>query len=170
MPVNGFGKVWRENANVRSRVGCPTDSEMAILSAAQQQFQGGYMFWRADTKTIYVFIGAPKDSVGIWRQYKDTWQDGDPTPQPASTPPAGLYAPTRGFGKIWNADDSLQSSLGWATEPESAVTGAWQPFERGYALWTPDRVIRFIYEGGNGEGIWERFADTYATPTPSGRE
>src|SRR3712207_7763115 len=51
MPVNGFGKVWTENASVRDRVGCPLEFETAIQVAAHQRFQGGYMFWRGDRKS-----------------------------------------------------------------------------------------------------------------------
>jgi hypothetical protein len=52
MPVNGFGKVWDENAKVRDRVGCPTAAEFALPAAAQERFEGGYMFWRNDIKKI----------------------------------------------------------------------------------------------------------------------
>jgi hypothetical protein len=164
MPVQGFGKVWQEHADVRQRVGCPADSEFALTEAASQQFQGGFMFWRGDTRTIYIFTGGPSDTIGVWHEYPDTWQDGDPMPSPTVTPPPGLYAPVRGFGKLWYGDESIRLALGWATTPETATTGAWQDFQRGHALWTTDRVIRFMYE----DGLWERFADTYVAPVAPG--
>lgn len=179
MPVNGFGKIWNEHPDVRERVGCPTELEAAIQAAAQERFQYGYMFWREDTKIIYVFkFNSPTDAVGTWLQYDDTWQEGEPLPTPSATPPAGLYAPQRGFGKLWYNNKKLQNDVGWAVEPEQAAKGAWQSYEHGYALWTDDKVIRFMFRdnanGGSGsngssgiENIWMLFNDAYVFPTPS---
>jgi len=164
MPVNGFGKIWSEHPEVRNRIGCPTENETAIQAAAQERFQGGYVFWRGDTKMIYVFLsGSPNDTVGTWLQFPDTWNDGDPEPTPAQSAPSGFYIPVRGFGKIWRENENLRLSLGYAVEPEQAATGAWQAYEHGYALWTDDKVIRFMFnDSGN---IWMRFEDTYVMPT-----
>src|SRR5207302_8294342 len=126
-----FGKLWRESAGVRSRLGCPTASEIGIQRAAEEHFQGGYMFWRGDTNIIYVFIGT--NNHGDVYQVADTWQDGDPTPPSGPIPPRGLYEPVRGFGKVWASDSGLRQALGWATDQESGITGAWQPFAGGSA-------------------------------------
>jgi hypothetical protein len=160
MPVRGFGKVWNENSSLREKAGCPTALESGILSAAYQKFEGGYMFWRGDIRTIYVFIGNPTDQYGVWKEYSDTWHDGDPITQTTRIPPTGLYAPVRGFGKIWNADESLQLSLGWGLGPEDGIGAVWQPFEHANALWTGDKIIRFMYSGG----IYERFDDKFEQP------
>jgi hypothetical protein len=160
MPVRGFGKVWQENAHVRNRAGCPRELESGITSTAYQQFEGGYMFWRGDTRTIFVFIGNTKDQYGVWREYVDTWTEGEPTPQPTRTPPAGRFMPVRGFGKIWAADESLQIALGWAVEEERSIGAVWQPYDSANALWTGDKIIRFMYSGG----IYERFNDTFEQP------
>jgi hypothetical protein len=160
MPVRGFGKVWNENPSLREEAGCPLALESGILSAAYQKFEGGYMFWRGDTRTIYVFIGNETDQYGVWREYGDTWRDGDPITQTTRIPPTGRYAPVRGFGKIWNADEYLQLSLGWGLGPEDGIGAVWQPFERANALWTADKIIRFMYPGG----IYERFDDKFEQP------
>ncbi|MGA7732191.1 MAG: zf-HC2 domain-containing protein [Chloroflexia bacterium] len=179
MPVNGFGKIWTENQSVSKRIGCPEQEEFAILDAAHERFEGGYMFWRKDIKKIYVFFGNPNtDTIGTWIEYEDTWQEGEPMPTPlpgetpgvrgSTTPPAGKYAPVRGFGKLWHTNKELRDRLGWALETEQGVRGAFQKFEHGYALWTDNKVIRFMYiEPGVKENLWERFIDTFATPTPS---
>jgi hypothetical protein len=165
MPVNGFGKVWNEHPEVRSRVGCPTEYESAIQIAAQERFQSGYMFWRGDTKMIYVFLwGSPNDTVGSWQQFPDTWNDGDPEPTPTQPAPSGLYTPVRGFGKVWR-ENNLRLSLGYAIETEQAATGAWQAYDHGYALWTADKVIRFMFNDNANGNIWMRFEDTYVMPT-----
>lgn len=156
MPVRGFGKIWKTNTQVKSKVGCPTGTEADIPQAAQQRFENGLMFWRGDTHTIYVFVGAQNDSYGVWHQFADTWQDTDPTPQPTKAP-AGLLEPVRGFGKVWRNNPEIRQQLGWAIEQEWNITAAWQTYERGYALWTSDKVIRFMY----ADGIYARFDDTY---------
>jgi hypothetical protein len=171
MPVNGFGKVWGEHPEVRNRVGCPVEHEIALQQAAGEQFQGGYMFWRGDTKTIYVFFwGSANDTVGTWQQFPDTWNDGDPEPTPDQPAPTGLYVPVRGFGKLWHENSNIRQALGYATEPEQALTGAWQAYQHGYALWTSDKVIRFLFNDNASINIYMRFEDTYimptATPTP----
>ncbi len=159
-PVSGFGKIWRANAGVRGRIGCPTMSETAIQLAAQQHFQGGYMFWRGDTHEIYVFIGTDDDPTGNWYLFEDTWRDNDPTQEPIDTPPAGFYEPIRGFGKVWRDNGYIRQALGWATEPERNITAAWQIYEHGYALWTSDRIIHFLYN----DATWQRFVDIYIAP------
>ena len=159
MPVRGFGQVWRADSNVRERVGCPIAPEGEVTPTAYQRFEGGYMFWRGDTRTVYVFIGASTDTYGVWRQFSDTWQEGEPLP--AETPPAKLYAPVRGFGKVWYNNESVRLALGWAVELESNTGAVWQSYQRGNALWTADRIIRFMYS----DGIYARFEDTFV-PEP----
>jgi len=164
MPASGFGKLWREHEDVRSRLGCPTAYEIPIQAAAEEHFQGGYMYWRGDTNTIYVFVGT--NFSGSVYQFEDTWQDDDPTPVPGPTPPPGYYAPVRGFGKVWLANPGLRQALGWATDQESGRTGAWQPFAGGNGLWTSDRVIHVLYD----DGTWESYPDNYVTPTPAAHQ
>lgn len=161
-PVNGFGKLWSENASVRSKLGCPSAHELGIQLAAEQHFQGGYMFWRGDTKTVYVFLGG---NTGEWYDLEDTWQDSDPTPAPLGNAPAGLYEPVRGFGKIWRDYPSLKQALGWATDEETNVTAAWEAFTGGNTIWVSStKQIRVMYDAGNR---YETYLDTYGTPTPS---
>ena len=155
MPVRGFGQVWRTDSSVRERVGCPARPEDAVTPTAYQRFQGGFMFWRGDTRTIYVFKGGATDTYGTWWQFPDTWQEGDPLP--SKTPPVKLYAPVRGFGKVWHNNESVQLDLGWALEPESNTGAVWQQYERGNALWTADRTIRFMYS----DGLYVRFDDIF---------
>ncbi|MDQ3927905.1 MAG: hypothetical protein M3328_02030, partial [Chloroflexota bacterium] len=159
-PVRGFGKVWRENADVRERMGCPTVPEESVLPSAQQHFQYGYMFWRGDTRTIYVFLqSGPRDQYGTWFEFKDTWVEGEPVPTVEGDTPDGGYVPVRGFGKIWANNPTLRQKIGYATEPETSVDAVWQPFEHGMAVWTSDRTIRMMYE----DGIWQHFNDTFTS-------
>lgn len=160
MPVRGFGKVWRENPAVRERAGCPLGVELPVTPAAHQRFENGYMFWRGDTRKVYVFIGPSTDAYGVWKEYNDTWREGDPTPQPAQACPANRYVPTNGFGKIWQTDEYVRSSLGCALELETNIDAVLQDYQNATAIWTADRVIRFLYPGG----IVARFEDKFVEP------
>lgn len=165
LPVRGFGRVWSDNASVRARIGCPTRSEEKVDPAAEQHFQGGYMFWKGDTHTIYVFVGDSEKS-GAWYEFKDTWVEGETIPQVGPAPPPGTYLPIRGFGKVWAGNDALRQALGYALDQETTIEAVWQPFEHGLAFWTADRSIRFLYE----DGRWERYTDTFQSddePVPT---
>jgi hypothetical protein len=104
--------------------GCPVTQQQQI-QAAYQPFTGGFMFWRGDTREIYVLY---KDRSSA--KYPDTWQEGE-TLNITETPPAGQMQPTRGFGKVWATQPGVRERLGWAL---AAETGYTTPFEthRGY--------------------------------------
>jgi len=160
VPVRGFGKIWLTNLALRNRIGCAEALEMALPEAVVQHFQGGMMFWRADLKLIYVFINAAGNQSGTWLQFNDTWTEADTVPTVTTPPGGGLYEPVRGFGKLWSTNGYLRQALGWGTDQEHAVTGAWQKFEHGEALWTSELDIHFMLD----DGTFQRFDDTFTTP------
>ena len=90
---------------------CP--SSQVTVTGAFQPFEGGYMVWRGDTRTIYVLFG--DDST--WATYPDTWVEGDQVD--TGEPPQGRAAPVRGFGKVW-VNESLSDRLGWGLGTEQA--------------------------------------------------
>jgi len=99
---------------------CPASAPV-YTPAAQQPFEHGLMIWLQSTGAIYVLYGngTPKAAgqpPDGFVQYQDTWKEGDPENDPSLTPPAGLYQPVRGFGKVWRANE--QNNLGWALSPE----------------------------------------------------
>jgi serine/threonine-protein kinase len=158
--VRGFGKIWLTTRALRDKIGCPEALEMGIPEAVVQHFQGGAMVWRADMKLIYVFINGSTDRSGTWLQFQDTWQDTDAPIRAVNTPPAGLVEPVRGFGKLWNTNGYVHQSLGWGVDEEVKVTGAWQQFEHGDAIWTSDLDIHFMFD----DGTFQRFDDTFVNP------
>ncbi|HKP54896.1 MAG TPA: zf-HC2 domain-containing protein [Chloroflexia bacterium] len=160
VPVQGFGKVWGTTRALRAKIGCPEAAEMGIPDAAVQHFQGGTMVWRGDMKLIYVFINGANGQSGTWLQFQDTWQDTDTPPKAVNTPPPGLIEPVRGFGKLWNSNGYVHQSLGWGVDTEVKVTGAWQKFEHGEAIWTSDRDIYFMFS----DGTFQRYEDTFVAP------
>jgi hypothetical protein len=68
-----------------------------------------------------------------WGRYLDLWSEGQPV-SGGETPPAGLFEPVRGFGKLWREEPGVRDRLGWAVEPEAPVPIFLQQFENGALL------------------------------------
>jgi hypothetical protein len=120
------------------------------MPAAEQTFEHGLMYWWSGTQQIYVLMNG-----GSWSRYPNTWHEGEELI--AVTPPAGLYAPERGFGKVWRLYPEVQDSIGWGTRPEKelqgATSGVYQRFEHGTMLYSwaingHGRRIYVLYAGG----------------------
>lgn len=92
------------------------------VPAALQSFEGGYMIWRGDTNTIFVLYG--DDSS--WVTYPDTWVEGEAVD--TGEPPAGNFAPVRGFGKVW-VEQTLSERLGWAMANEQGYTATIEEYQ-----------------------------------------
>ena len=146
-PILGFGRVWNTYSEVSSKLGCPTAVEQGIW-AGEQPFQTGHMFWREDTKKIYVLY-----STGTWQIYDDTWTSAEPEWDISIVPPAGYYQPKRGFGKVWRTNPGVRSGLGWATTEERGFHGSVQAYEHGMMLWSNLRGIYVLYD----DGTWQRY-------------
>ena len=110
---------------------CPASAPVTS-AAAEQVFEHGRMLWLQSgnaSGAIYVLYGdgTPK-AAGLppdgFVQYQDTWKEGEPESDPSLTPPASLYQPVRGFGKVWRASE--RDNLGWAVAPEQAFDGVMQ--------------------------------------------
>ena len=130
-PAAPFGALWQQ---YRAELGCAT-TLLITSDAASERFQRGRMIWRKDNDQIYVLF-----DDGDWLATPDTSVDGAPEPAGAA-PPAGLYAPVRGFGATWR--ERLGGSggrIGWATEAEYGVSMQFQDFDRGLMLVLSNRV------------------------------
>jgi len=146
-PVLGFGRIWNTYSEVRSRLGCPTETESTVW-AGEELFERGYMFWRGDTTYIYVLYNS-----GTWQGYDDTWTSAEPEWDGFYVPPAGLYQPKRGFGKIWRGSLDMRNGLGWATTEERGFYGSVQAFNGGLMLWSDTQGIFVLYN----DGTWQRY-------------
>lgn len=109
--------------------------------AAYQPFEGGHMVWRSDTREIYVLY-----HNGDHETYADTWQESELI-EIEGTPPPGLQAPVRGFGKLWASQPGASERLGWATAAES-----------GYTMWI--ETIRESSGRYNATGTYFRLPDS----------
>jgi hypothetical protein len=129
-------------SQVLERIGCAT-APAVVTGAAVQSFEGGTMLWREDAGLIYVL-----PSVLQWASFEDTWESDQP--EPDVQPPAGLYAPVRGFGKLWREElEGQVSALGWATAPERGATLLVQRFAKGLLLYNAEEdQFWVLYEDG----------------------
>jgi serine/threonine protein kinase len=139
-----FAGIW---AAVQDKIGCAADGA-ATTFAAQEKFQGGWMYWREDNDRIYAIYRS-----GNWGRYNDIWQEGDPdfSCLDANTPAGSPPTPARGFGKIWCAHPEVRSGLGNATDGEQGFDVTVQKFDQGIMLRT-DLGIWILYNNG----LWER--------------
>jgi hypothetical protein len=107
------------------------------------------MIWREDLGEIYAL---PDDAV--WSRHEDTWTPEQPEPEQKA--PRGLFAPVRGFGKVWREElGGPDSALGWATAPERGMTFLIQPFASGLLLRGTDGELFVLY----GDGTWAKLEE-----------
>ena len=57
----------------------------------------------------------------MWTVFDDTWNEEMPASDPKLQPPADLFQPLRGLGKVWREhQEDVREPLGWATTQEVA--------------------------------------------------
>jgi hypothetical protein len=147
-------------AAFRTLLGCPQAAGRELVGTerlslrqvplAVQRFEGGTMLWlrefssdvRSDPEILVITPG-PTGSGLTWQRFPDPWQEGQPTGV-TGTPPAGRYAPQRGFGLLWASNAELRARLGWALDPEQGETGGYRRFWHGFLLYRPSADRFFI--------------------------
>jgi hypothetical protein len=136
-------------------LGCPNGAYlMWKLPIATQTFERGTMIWvdnigpRFGPVIYVIFFDTTRNSL-VAQYYRDTWFEGQPN-SGGETPPAGLYEPIRGFGKVWRENAAVRNTLGWASAPEQADTGIVQTFVKGMMIYrtSVDRVY-ILYDSPN---------------------
>jgi uncharacterized protein with LGFP repeats len=133
------------DAALRGALGCPIGPPRET-TLAEQRFENGVMFWRADTRHIYVL-----DRAGTWAVYDDTWTEAEREGD-YFAPPPGLIEPKRGFGKVWR--DQLggpNAVIGWAIEEEASLPEMQtQAFEQGIAFFNASGEVYIL----QASGVW----------------
>ncbi|GAB4201554.1 MAG: hypothetical protein OHK0022_23710 [Roseiflexaceae bacterium] len=106
-------------------IGCPAGGGWTNLPAATQQFERGQMIWLAERRSPVRLLGYPPSIYTLIEPgprpdfFTDTWVEGQDPDMPDAAPPRpGLYAPWRGFGKLWAQRPDLRDAIGWAVEPQ----------------------------------------------------
>lgn len=129
---------------------CPLTA-VVVSPAAYQAMQGGGMIWVQNGLTIFILFsdgGAP-----AWLFAPDTYSEGEALNIPL--PPAGLFAPERGFGKLWAGDGALQSRLGWGVGGEVPYTALIQADAATGTRYLTGPGAE-IYALGMDQSAWER--------------
>ena len=139
---SAFQAAWRANT---SQLGCPTSAGKSGVWMAQEDFQGGKMFWRQDNGKIYVLYRS-----GRWERYDNIWREGDP--EFSCSAPESPPTPKRGFGKIWCKYDAVRQGLGEATNGEWGEGGSVQDFGGGWILQSESGAMYIFYSNGT----WRR--------------
>lgn len=129
-----------------TEMGCARQVYTDLLTSVQN-LEYGVMVWvrYSDTdQKIYAIR-----SYGGYHTYKDTWTE-DMSERPAVEPPEGLYAPIRGFGKVWTDHPDIRTQMGWAIEErERSQTATVQTFDNGVLIWMHESDI--VYALGPDE-------------------
>lgn len=125
-----FGELW---LNVKDKLGCNT-TEIVRGLVAEENFQGGRMFWRQpfDVGQIVVAFNS-----GTWKIYQPgSFVEGSPefSCVDANTLAQSPPTPKRGFGKAWCEIPEIRQKLGNAVDEERGYEGTLQIFERGFIL------------------------------------
>jgi hypothetical protein len=132
--------------------GCPT-AAAASIEAAYQEFEGGFMVWRGDTREIYAFF-----DDGTAGYYLEASYAAMPENEPTDMPPLDREVPVSGFGKVWANAPGVRDKLGWALAAEEGYTMQLQsvattrepvPAFSFYLTLPDDTVI------GTGYGQWQ---------------
>lgn len=136
-------------------LGCPDRPQRTDIPAAIQRFERGEMIWLKPgivqapavilPSTILAYIQNPAAPHPTFAgPFTDRWLERQDPDYPDVTPPAGYYAPWRGFGKVWVENPELAEALGWARDPES------HPRRADYQVMTGGVLVRLYEEGTTG--------------------
>lgn len=150
LPITTTLTLLLDNTSSSEALGCPR-AEAIVVTAAQQPFENGLLLWRQDVNLIY---GLGPDKT--WFFTGDTWRDGDPSDDPAISPPADLYQPVRGFGKVWRERFGVREALDWATAEEAGFTAIIQEFSGG-SVWRDAERAALVILFNNGSYLIRGF-------------
>lgn len=164
--TGGFGKLYDDNVAVRTRLGCPIDSE-AVGQASEQFFVHGTMYyWDRHNNTplddtIFVFYGLDKGSYElIGAEEAASYDEPPPNPDPD--------APVRGFGRVYfnkpGVADQLDEWISGEIVLKGKTAGVIQFFEKGIMLYTsdyrqPGASAHSIFVLYTVDGSFERYND-----------
>lgn len=141
----------------RNYLGCAIDVAYTLPLIAEQDFQGGHLFWREDKNELYIVYdrlsGSKELFTGTWFKAPPEWQwDGSYHEGVGISPPSDdLYEPTRGFGWVWRTHlGGPDGKLGWALDEEHGFNNLAkiQVFERGFMFRASDSKVYCLLDTG----------------------
>jgi hypothetical protein len=119
---------------------------------AEENFEGGKMFWREPIDYAQALV---LFNNGTWRIFEHSpYVEGSPefTCPDENTPPVCPPTPKRGFGMMWCNIPEIRRGLGRAIDCERGYQGVMQQFERGFMLQTDSGSVYVFY----ADSRWER--------------
>lgn len=122
--------------------------------ATFQQYEKGFMIWRADTGDIWVYVSGSRNRLNV---HPSGAYGG--LPDNTIPPPTGFVQPIMGFGKVWRNLNNYSSALGWATRPEVSFTlqfGVLNGQMVEFRLPDGSAIVRYA------DGFWSAFGGTSA--------
>ncbi len=163
--AGGFGRLFRENVNVRVGLGCPLVAESPGKGSVQF-FEGGTMlYWDLSNRTRwrdYIFVFEGLEQGPYQALSPAAVADLGPAPTPGPDP----NQPVRGFGRVYFYRPRVREALGAWTSPEIVLDGETpgviQFFEQGAMIYTPiyrsvGRASIFVLYNS---GRFERYDDS----------
>lgn len=135
-----------------------------IVQAAFMPFERGFMFWRADTRQLYVLSAATDELVGTYAVYQDTWREGMPETDPEIEPPDEFVQPARGFGQAWRTYPGVRDLLGWGTAEAQDYTALIISDQDDLVLNGPDNRVYRLYADESWEAIELHVPEDEAQP------
>ncbi len=156
-PPGGLGAAFAADPTLTHLIGCPQGSSYSTTTAVQA-FEHGTMIYVQSPSAIYVLT-----LDGRFRRFDDTWVSGVDPDIGGETPPLGLIEPKRGFGKVWRLNLDVRGALGWGVTEEQGASGTYQTFDRGRALFLPQRgdTILLIDDPGGASGTWRALSVSF---------
>jgi hypothetical protein len=154
IPVTGaFGQIYWGIDAVQSRLGAPERAEY-VVSLGELAFQRGVMIQRFDMQRADIYV---LDGKGTWAVFTDTWSQEEDGLLGGTGPSSGLYIPDRSFGKLWQDNQDIADSIGYAVAATSTrpIEGRIQEFANGHMLYSQGMVY-VLY----ADMTWEMFPDT----------
>jgi hypothetical protein len=153
-PPGGLGSAFAGDPSLTQAIGCPQGAVFSTTTAIES-FERGSMIYAASSSggaaTIYVLT-----LDGRFRRFTDTWVSGVDPENGGETPPLGLLEPKRGFGKVWRGNLDVRGALGWAVTEEQGASSSVQNFDRGRAIFLPQRGESYLLidDPGGATGSW----------------
>lgn len=141
-PTGGFASLW---SRYQADLGCPLYASPRLINDAEQVFQNGHMFWRADVDVFYVVYDAGGAAQGGWAFYGGKYNENG-LAACSDAAPSGLVKPIRGFGNVWCGLGGAGANIGWGLDREWGLRAVVQDFRSGVIFQDSDGQNRgFAY-------------------------
>jgi LysM repeat protein len=157
--TQGAGTQWSIEGAAPTLPPTPTQPSVIQLGVSYQAFEGGFMLWRSDNGSIWVYI----DSLGQVFVYEPNGYAALPIDR-STAPPLGRVRPDNGFGRVWSNFPDVRARLGWALAGELGYASTW--------TYRPDFAVQSVTlpEGGavlenmGGNNSWRVTGMRFAPP------